>query len=456
MTSVDVLIIDDDPSVTASLTLLFKKAGISSAACADPESAIAFLEQRLPRLIIQDMNFTRQTSGDEGLALIRQIKQRWPTIPVILMTAWGSIDLAVEGMKVGAADFVTKPWDNDRLLQVAQTTLDLASQPNHKSLDRESLDLAYDFSHIIGQATSLLHVLTAISRVAKTNAGVLILGESGTGKELIADAIHVNSNRADKPLIKVNLGAIPSSLFESELFGHVKGAFTDAKRDRKGRIEEANGGTLFLDEVGELDKVSQVKLLRVLQDRRFQPVGSDRTVSSDFRVIAATNRDLADQVERGEFREDLYYRLNLISLQVPPLSERKSDIPAIAAHHMRELRETHQLPEIALTQRALTWLEAQSWSGNIRQLKHTLERTVLLSAKSLLDVEDFEAFSMQTSPRKQTDWPPVGQFTLEQVEKLMIKRALEQYDYNLTRVAQELGLSRAALYRRLEKHEIQV
>jgi two-component system NtrC family response regulator len=456
MTAVDVLIIDDDPSVTASLALLCKKAGITSASCADPRSALAFLEESATELIIQDMNFTRETSGDEGLALIRQIKQRWPSIPVILMTAWGSIDLAVEGMKEGAADFVTKPWDNQRLLQVVQTTLALANNSAQPSLDRESLDEVFDFSSIIGQAPSLLSVLTAISRIAKTNAGVLVLGESGTGKELIADAIHANSDRANKPLIKVNLGAIPSSLFESELFGHVKGAFTDAKRDRKGRIEEANGGTLFLDEVGELDKVSQVKLLRVLQDRRFQPVGSDKTLTSDFRVIAATNRDLAEQVERGEFREDLYYRLNLISLQVPPLSERKTDIPAIAAHHLRELRETHQLPEVELTAKALSWLQAQTWAGNIRQLKHTLERTVLLSAKALLDAEDFESFAMQSSPRRQADWPPVGQLTLNDVEVLMITRALKQYNNNLTRVAQELGLSRAALYRRLEKHEIEV
>jgi transcriptional regulator with PAS, ATPase and Fis domain len=351
---------------------------------------------------------------------------------------------------------VTKPWDNQRLLQVVQTTLALANNSAQPSLDRESLDEVFDFSSIICQAPSLLSVLTAISRIAKTNAGVLVLGESGTGKELIADAIHANSDRANKPLIKVNLGAIPSSLFESELFGHVKGAFTDAKRDRKGRIEEANGGTLFLDEVGELDKVSQVKLLRVLQDRRFQPVGSDKTLTSDFRVIAATNRDLAEQVERGEFREDLYYRLNLISLQVPPLSERKTDIPAIAAHHLRELRETHQLPEVELTANALSWLQAQTWAGNIRQLKHTLERTVLLSAKALLDAEDFESFAMQSSPRRQADWPPVGQLTLNDVEVLMITRALKQYNNNLTRVAQELGLSRAALYRRLEKHEIEV
>ena len=456
MTAVDVLIIDDDPSVTASLALLCKKAGITSSSCAEPQSALAFLEESSVELIIQDMNFTRETSGDEGLALIRQIKQRWPSVPVILMTAWGSIDLAVEGMKEGAADFVTKPWDNQRLLQVVQTTLTLANDSVQPNLDRESLDEAFDFSSIIGQSTSLLNVLTAISRIAKTNAGVLILGESGTGKELIADAIHANSDRANKPLIKVNLGAIPSSLFESELFGHVKGAFTDAKRDRKGRIEEANGGTLFLDEVGELDKVSQVKLLRVLQDRRFQPVGSDKTQSSDFRVIAATNRDLAEQVERGEFREDLYYRLNLISLQVPPLSERKTDIPAIAAHHLRELRETHQLPEVELTANALSWLQAQTWAGNIRQLKHTLERTVLLSAKALLDAEDFESFAMQSSPRRQADWPPVGQLTLNDVEVLMITRALKQYNNNLTRVARELGLSRAALYRRLEKHEIEV
>jgi two-component system NtrC family response regulator len=456
MNQIDVLIVDDDSSVTASLELLFKRAGIMSASCHTPEAALSFLTTQSPQLIIQDMNFTRATTGDEGLLLLGQIKQQWPLIPVILITAWGSINLAVEGIKLGAADFITKPWDNQQLLQVVQTNLELAAEPVQPSLDRESLDKVFEFSNIIGRAPSLLNVLTSISRVAKTNAGVLILGDSGTGKELIADAIHANSDRADRPFIKVNLGAIPSSLFESELFGHVKGAFTDAKRDRKGRIEEANGGTLFLDEVGELDKISQVKLLRVLQDRRYQPVGSDQTLTSDFRVIAATNKNLAEEVERGEFREDLYYRLNLISLEVPSLNERKSDIPAIASHHLRELRETHSLPEIQLTTNAQVWLQKQSWSGNVRQLKHSLERTVLLAAKAVIDNEDLETFALQASPRKQAEWPPVGHLTLNEVEVLMITRALEQYDGNLTRVAEALGLSRAALYRRLEKHEIEV
>src|SRR5215212_3517166 len=309
-----ILIVDDDRSVTASLALLLKQAGLESVAVGSPEEALDVLRQRPCQLVIQDMNFTRRTSGEEGLALLRDIRKATPTIPVILITAWGSIGLAVEGMKAGASDFITKPWTNPQLLQTVRTALGLAaSRPMSEDglPTREELDARFDFGTLVGRDPRLLRILQLIGRVAPTDASVLVTGESGTGKELVADAIHRNSRRAQGPFVKVNLGGISASLFESEMFGHVRGAFTDARADRKGRFEMADGGTIFLDEIGEIDPNAQVKLLRVLQ---------------------ATNRDLGEEVPRGRFREDLLYRLNLISLRLPPLRERRTDVPLLARH----------------------------------------------------------------------------------------------------------------------------
>lgn len=451
-----ILIVDDDESVIASLTLLLKQAGMEPVGCADPESALVQLNETSPDLVIQDMNFSRDTSGEEGLALLAQIRDREPLLPVVLLTAWGSISLAVAGIKAGASDFMIKPWDNERMLQVVRTGLSLAdSAPSQR--DREALDESYDFGNIIGRDSSLLKVLTGVARVADTDAGVLILGESGTGKELIAEAIHTNSARRDGPLIRVNLGAIPPSLFESEMFGHVRGAFTDARSDRSGHFAEADGGTLFLDEVGELDRSSQVKLLRVLADRQYQPVGAERPRRSDFRVAAATNADLAERVASGAFREDLYYRLNLITLNIPPLRARRGDISLIAAHHLSEIRARYGLAQLSISSGALRWLERQRWPGNVRQLKHTLERTALLAGGGVLEEATFVANAQDGSePERPVDWPPVGQMTLDQVEAGMVAKAMAQFDHNVTRAAEALGLSRAALYRRLEKHQIPV
>ena len=457
-----VLIVDDDRSVIASISLLLKRNGHRPEAATGPEEALARLEGGGIDLVIQDMNFSRATTGKEGLELLERIRFRHPAVPVVLITAWGSISLAVDGMKAGAADFLTKPWDNERLLSVVETSLDLAvdlalgTGSERPPIDREALDEAFDFGAILGKSPALLEVLDRVARVASTDASVLLLGESGTGKELVAEAIHVNSHRAAGELVRINLGAVPAALFESELFGHVRGAFTDAKSARKGHVARADGGTLFLDEIAELDRPSQVKLLRVLQDRCFRPVGSDEVVRSDFRIVAATNRDLPEAVRSGEFREDLYYRINLITLRLPPLSERRMDIPLIAAHHLRELRERHELPEVTLSQAALDWLAAQSWPGNVRQLKHVLERTVLLSDARRLEPGHFTAWPLDETRQGEadTDWPPVGSVTLDEVEALMIDRAMRQYDRNITRAAEALGLSRAALYRRLAKHKI--
>jgi len=449
-----ILVVDDDASVTASLALLLKQSGFKHLVAADPASALAALERHPVDLVIQDMNFSRATSGEEGLALLREIRRRNGALPVVLITAWGSIALAVEGMKAGATDFVTKPWDNARLVQVVETALSLARGGPIAIADRESLDERYELGDIIGRDPALIRVLNHLARVARTDATVLITGESGTGKELLADAIHANSARSGGPLVKVNMGGIVPSLFESEMFGHVRGAFTDAKHDRIGYFEQAHRGTIFLDEIADVDRTSQIKLLRVLQDRKFQRVGSGDARSADFRVVAATNRDLAALVAKGEFREDLYYRLNLITLDVPPLRARRGDIALIAANHLRQIEERYGLGGIECEPRAYEWLAAQPWPGNVRQLKACIERAALLSGKTRLGRADLEAVAQAPSgaARELPEWLDREQPTLEQVERMMIERAMAQSSRNVTRAAEALGLSRSALYRRLAKH----
>jgi DNA-binding NtrC family response regulator len=404
---------------------------------------------------MQDMNFSLQTSGEEGLALLARIKQLYPALPVLLMTAWGSIGLAVRGVKAGAANFFTKPWDNTQLIALAEATLQLsdslAAPASSPRLNRRALDAQCDFGGIVGEHPKLLKVLETIAQVARTRAPVLILGESGTGKELIADAIHRNSPRADHPIVKINMGAITSSLFESEMFGHVRGAFTDARSDRKGHIASADGGTLFLDEIGELQRGDQVKLLRVLQDQRYQPVGASTTLQADLRVVSATNRELAELVASGEFREDLFYRLNLITIRLPPLRERRSDIPLLARHIAARVAESYGLGEVVLAPDALDWLSNQPWPGNIRQLKQTLERALLLAGKQRLGQADFVAASAVDEGAAGGRLGVDG-MTLEQVERHMIEQALQQHAGNISRMAKALGLSRTALYRRLERH----
>ena len=453
-----VLIVEDDPAVQISLALLLKQAGYATLLADQAEMALTLLAQHPIQLVVQDMNFSQQTSGEEGLALLIDIKQHWPAVPVLLMTAWGSIALAVRGMKLGAADFFTKPWDNQQLLDLLQTTLELATPVTASLNGRAQLDSQYDFSALIGEHPEFVRQLATIARVARTKAPVLIYGESGTGKELVADAIHRNSPRQQHPLVKVNMGAVTSSLFESEMFGHVRGAFTDAKVNRAGHIASASQGTLFLDEIGELQKTDQVKLLRVLQDQRYQPVGASQPEQADFRLVSATNQDLSQLVTNGLFREDLLYRLNLICIRLPPLRERRSDIPLLAKALLLQLARDYQLPGVQLTQGASDWLYAQPWPGNIRQLKQTLERTLLLASaegdKQQLDQQDF--ISAMTDPAPNGTTTAMHGRTLDEVEKQLIEQALAQFQGNLSRVAKQLGLSRTALYRRLEKHQLSV
>ena len=455
-----ILVVDDDPSVTASLALLLRQQGYATETAATPADALVTAARPECALVIQDMNFSRQTTGEEGLHLLAQLKAAKPELPVILLTAWGSISLAVTGMKAGAADFVTKPWTNQQLLQSVRTALGLAGARNtaedEPALSREELDRRYDFGEVIGSDARLLRILQVVGRVSDTDASLLVTGESGTGKELIAEAIHRNSRRRAGPFVKVNLGGISSTLFESEMFGHVRGAFTDASADRKGRFETADGGTIFLDEIGDLDASSQVKLLRVLQDRTYEVLGSSVKSTVDVRVVAATNRNLAERVERGEFREDLLYRINLIAVHLPPLRERRDDIPILAASHLRTLAEIYRRDRLAITPAALRWLQGLSWPGNVRQLRQWIERTALVTSRSLLDVEDFTATAAMERPEQSDPLPPVGSLTLDEIEKAMIEKSLRHHGGHLTRVAESLGLSRAALYRRLEKYGITV
>jgi len=445
-----ILIVDDDSAVQVSLQLLLKQAGYEARCCDGAAQALQALSASPFDLVLQDMNFSLQTSGEEGLSLLAAIRQAHSALPVLLMTAWGSISLAVKGMQAGAANFFTKPWDNAQLLELVRTTLAAAPQQAGDGPTRAELERQFDFSGIIGEHPRLLRVLATIGQVAATRAPVLILGESGCGKELVADAIHRNSPRAALAPVKINMGAITPSLFESEMFGHVKGAFTDARSDRRGHFATAHGSTLFLDEIGELQRPDQVKLLRVLQDQTFTPVGASRSEQADVRVVSATNRELAEMVADGSFREDLFYRLNLITIRLPALRERRSDIPLLVRHILGTVASSYGLPPTTVTPAALDWLVAQQWPGNIRQLRQTLERTMLLAGRPQLDKADFIAASAHEDGGSQR--LGVDGMTLDQVERLMIGKAMEQHQGNITRVATALGLSRAALYRRLERH----
>jgi len=448
-----ILIVDDDPSVAASLSLLLRQEGHECASAPDARGALDVLRSASVDLVIQDMNFSRQTTGEEGLALLRDIKALRPDLPVILMTAWGTIGLAVEGMKRGASDFITKPWTNAHVVQVVGTALALARSTKSPALaSRRELDARLPCADIVGEEPKLLAVLELAARAAPTDAGVLITGESGTGKELLAEAIHRGSRRAAGPFVKVNLGGISSTLLESEMFGHVRGAFTDARAHRRGRFALADGGTIFLDEIGELEPASQVKLLRVLQDRTYEPLGSSETQSVDARIVAATNRDLDEMVRAGRFREDLLYRLNLIHLRIPPLRERLGDVPAIARAVLAKLARQHGREESRLTPRAIAWLSSQSWPGNVRQLKQALERAVVLLDSTELDAPALATLAEAEGDVRASSSRPFEELTLEEAERVLIQRCLERQGGNVTRAAEALGLSRPALYRRIERH----
>lgn len=453
-----ILIIDDDIGIRTSLSMMLRRAHYEVQAVASPKEAMAMVREQEPQLIMLDMNFSLSTSGDEGLTLLKQIKLFRPNVPVILMTAWGSINLAVKGMRAGAFDFITKPWNNVALMERVELAL---SFPSAKSIGTISPSSPITPSNnIVGSSPALTQVLDTIQRVAPTNAPVLILGESGTGKELIAEAIHRQSRRASESFVKVNLGGVSQSLFESEMFGYRKGAFTGAVADRAGRFELADKGTIFLDEIGDLDLASQVKLLRVLQDQTFEPLGDSHTRQVNVRIVCATNADLPKLIEEGRFREDLYYRINLITVHLPPLRERKDDIPALAAYFINKQCEANALPPVTLSDDAVKRLKSFSYPGNIRQLKNIVERAVLMSGKSVITAEDIELpaeHSTLHTPNSTQNTEHSTQntiSTLEEQERTAIENAMKEYDGNLSKVAEALGLSRGALYRRLEKYNL--
>ena len=431
-----ILIVDDDITIRMSLSLLLKKAGYEVKPAAGPEEAMKVVRESEPELILLDMNFSLATSGDEGLTLLKQIKLFLPDTPLILMTAWGSIPLAVEGIKNGAADFI------NLLLQRIETTIKL-SGPNMVSKD------AFDRGKIIGNNPELLKVLEQVRRVAASSAPVLIMGENGTGKELIAEAIHLNSPRKKQPFVKVNLGGISSSLFESEMFGHKKGAFTGAFTDREGRFSVADKGTIFLDEIGDLDPNSQVKLLRVLQEHTFEVLGESRPRKVDIRVVSATNANLARMVADRTFREDLFYRINLITITLPPLRDRKDDIPLLVKHFAKEFTKSGSEPEPRFTTDAMSLLTSLPYPGNIRELKNLVERIIIMSESSTIDIDDIKNhLSASTSA------PGTVKSVLTDNERQAIVDTLKKFDGNMSKTAAHLGITRQALYRRMEKYGI--
>ena len=443
-----ILVIDDNETIRTSLSFMLRRAKYEVEVVSSPAEAVQVVRAREPHLVLMDMNYSLSTDGEEGIMLLRQVKVFCPQVPVILMTAWGSIDLAVKGMQAGAFDFVTKPWNNMALMQRIETALELTkSKP---AMDNAKEDAAFDTCGIVGRSKALKDILATVERVAKTDASVLITGESGTGKELIAEALHRNSRRRGKPFVKVNLGGISQSLFESEMFGHKRGAFTDASADRVGRFAMADGGTIFLDEIGELDLACQVKLLRVLQDRTFEVLGDSKPRNVDIRVVCATNRNLQQMVREGTFREELFYRINLIPLHLPPLRERREDIPLLVRHFADSYTSLNSLQPVEFAPDTLGYLASLPFMGNVRELKNLVERTILINGNSRLLPADFEAqYNGETMCGDEVNTQGL---TLDEIEKLTIKSAMSKYDGNLTQVALSLGISRQSLYRRMEKY----
>lgn len=447
-----ILIVDDDKAIRQSLALVLKRKGYETALAGNPDEALGMLRKHKFRLVIMDMNYSLSTTGEEGIHLLRQTKIFQPDTPVILITAWGSIELAVEGMRFGAFDFITKPWNNHLLLQRIETALSLSSPATDS--DRNPAD--FDRCGFIGENPRVKELLKTVERIAPTDAPVLVLGENGTGKELIANAIHKNSRRKNAPFVMVNLGGISTSLFESEMFGHSKGAYTGAVSERKGRFELADKGTIFLDEIGDLTQDCQVKLLRVLQQHTFERLGESRTRKTDIRAICATNADLPAMVREHTFREYLFYRINLITLRIPPLRERRDDIPLLTRSFMESASRSHGIRCPEISHEALGYLSRLPYPGNVRQLRNMVERAVLMCAGGILEKCDFEADGNIQDVSATDLKGSLEGATLEDLEAAAIAEAVRKYDGNLSRVAAALGITRQSLYRKIEKHGIDI
>lgn len=437
-----VLVVDDNDGIRAALKVLLTKHFEAVKLIATPAQILTELKTFRPDVVLLDMNFQASiNTGNEGLFWFQEIKRVDPSMKVVFITAYADVELAVKGMQLGAVDFILKPWDNDRLLR----TLKKACKAHAPSVDGSAAPMYW------GKGAAMQQLKAMVSKVAPTDAGVLITGENGTGKDVLAGEIHRLSARADKPMVCVDLGALTETLFESELFGHVKGAFTDAHTDRVGKIEEADGGTLFLDEIGNIPLHLQAKLLRVLQSRTVVRVGDNRPIAVDVRLICATNCNLEEMVRRGEFREDLYYRIHTLHLALPPLRERKDEIVPLAERFLKDFAVKYHRDVTGLDAGAQRALTDCSWNGNIRELKNCLEKAVILSEHASLQDDDLD---LPVGACAEADLPLAGEETLEMAEERTIRAAMERYGGNLTQVARSLAVSRPTLYAKLKKYNI--
>ncbi len=443
-----ILVADDQPDVLEALRLLLKAEGYQIETAKSPATVLKAIEARDFSLAIIDLNYARDTtSGQEGLELLSKLQAADSTLPVVVMTAWASVDIAVEAMRRGAKDFITKPWENPRLISIVKNQIELAGAVRaYRRLEQENQILrGKGGPNLIAQSPAMRPVLEIISRVGPSDANVLITGENGTGKGVVAQALHAVSVRAGKAFISVNMGGLPEGVFESELFGHVRGAFTDAKSDRAGRFELADGGTLFMDEIGNIPMSQQAKILRTLETGEFDRVGSSRTYRANVRLISATNSDLPAEVAAGKFRQDLLFRLNTIHLHLPPLRERREDIALLAQHFLKQHVARYRKPITGFDESALEAMRGYAWPGNVRELDHSVERGVLMAQTKLLRAPDLGLNAGQAAPR-------LEDMSLEEVESFLIKKTLARCDGNARKAAEQLGLSRSAFYRRLERY----
>lgn len=447
-----VLVADDQPDVLEALRLLLKGEGFEIETASSPAGILKAVGDHELDLVLMDLNYTRDTtSGREGLDLLSELRHLDDTLPVVVMTAWGSVDGAVEAMRRGARDYIEKPWDNDRLLAMVKTQAELGrALRRSQRLEGENRQLREkDTPELIAESRAMEPVLDVMERVGPSDANVLITGEHGTGKEVVARWLHAVSDRSEETLVAVNVGGFSEGVFESEVFGHVKGAFTDAKEDRMGCFELADEGTLFLDEIANITLQQQAKLLRVLETGEVQRVGSSRTRKVDVRVLSATNVEPVEAVREGQFREDLLYRLNTVEIHLPPLRERSEDVPALALHFLRR-EATHYGKEVTgFSDEAMDALMRHPWPGNVRELEHATERAVLMTRNSVIQVSDLGL-------RRRDDDGTVylEDLTLDEVERVLIEKALDRHEGNVSKAADALGLSRSALYRRLQRYEI--
>jgi DNA-binding NtrC family response regulator len=446
-----VLVADDQPDVLEALRLLLKAEGFDTQTASSPAGVLKAVQEKDFDLVLMDLNYTRDTtSGKEGLDLLTELRGIDDTLPVVVMTAWGSVDGAVEAMRRGARDYIEKPWDNERLLVTVKTQAELgrALRRSRKLEDANKHLRDRDTPELIAESKTMGPILDVMERVAPSDANVLITGEHGTGKEVVARWLHAMSPRYEEPLVAVNAGGFSEGVFESELFGHVKGAFTDAKADRAGCFELAHGGTLFLDEIANISPQQQAKLLRVLETGEIQRVGSSRTRKVDVRILAATNANLGEAVAEGRFREDLLYRLNTVEIRLPPLKDRPEDIVSLALHFLAR-EASHYGKEVeGFTDEATAALLRHPWPGNVRELEHAVERSVLMTRGARIDVGDLAL------RRREEGSVQLEELTLDEAERVLIEKALARHEGNVSRAADALGLSRSALYRRLQRHDL--